>query len=91
MVHGASLLEAEKQAADAARAATTPWPNVGPPPGSSSGEFRFGGVRHPDRMSDRFSSQIRKVLPEVGKMFIQYWILDIQDPISDVQDPISDV
>jgi hypothetical protein len=42
-------------------------------------------------MSDRFSSQIRKVLPEVGKMFIQYQISDVQDPISDVQDPILDV
>ncbi len=45
------------------------------------GEFRFGRVRHPDRMTDRFSSEIREVLPEVGKMFIRHWMSDVRHPI----------
>jgi hypothetical protein len=32
-------------------------------------------------MSGRFSSKIREVLPEVGKMFIQYRMSDVGHPI----------
>jgi hypothetical protein len=57
----------------------------------SLGEFRFGRVGHPIPKSGRGSSEIRKVLPEVGNMFIQYRISDVRDPISDVLELISDV